>query len=131
MRILLITTALASGLGLAACERQETVETNVALDAENTTETAGATAVPSTWPEGARIIEEEGVFYRVDTTGTRIRLVPGDSTILVEDGVRFRVDPDGTRVRIDDEGVAVRVNADGVATTVPVNEDTSVSVNTQ
>jgi hypothetical protein len=128
MRSLLIATALASGLGLAACERQGPVEANVALD--NAPETADATAVPSTWPEGARIIEEDGVFYRVDTTGTRIRLEPGDSTILVEDGVRFRVDPDGTRVRIDEQGAVISVGPDGVDATVNTG-DTGVTVNSE
>ena len=139
MRNLLAATALASGLALAACDydQGDYNDDNASYNAEgvdyngtagggyNTTPTAG-----SAWPEGARIVEEDGVVYRVDPGGARVRLESTDSRILVEDGVRFRVDPDGTRVRIDDEGAVVRVDGDDIDATVNTGE-TSVSVNTQ
>ena len=136
MRNLLWASALASGLALAACgyDEGEYNEANADYNAEGNYDTAaggaGYNAATTSWPEGARIVEENGVFYRVDTGGTRIRLEPGDSTIVVEDGTRFLVDPGGTRVRIDDEGLAVRVAPDDVDATVNTG-DTSVSVNTQ
>ena len=82
-------------------------------------------------PEGTRIIEENHVYYRIEPSGTRVRLEPGDSTILVENGVRYRVDPGGTRVRINNEGAAISVGPGGVEANVPVDRDTSVTVNTQ
>ena len=38
---------------------------------------------------------------RVDADGTRVRLGDTDARILVEDGVRYRVDPGGARIRIE------------------------------
>ena len=87
----------------------------------------GATA--GAWPEGARIVVEDGVTYRIDADGTRVRLGDSDARVIVEDGVRFRVDPDGTRVRIDEQGATVSVGPGGVDTTVPVGGDTRVTVN--
>ena len=80
---------------------------------------SGGTATASrSWPEGARIIVENGVTYRVDPGGVRVALGPNDSRIVVEDGVRYRVDPGGTRVRINDEGLVVDI---GDAPSVTVN----------
>lgn len=126
MRNLLIATALASGLALAACgyDEGEYNEANADYNAEGNYDAAAGGAgydAAAGWPEGARIVEEDGVFYRVDNAGTRIRLEPGDATILVEDGTRFRVDPDGTRVRIDESGAAISVGPD---TDVDVDVDT-------
>ena len=88
---------------------------------------AGGTAA-SGWPEGTRIVVEEGVTYRIEPGGARIRLGPGDSRVLVEDGVTFRVDPDGTRVRIDPQGAEIRAEPGDVNVNAG---DTSVEVNNQ
>lgn len=134
MRNLMLVSALASGLALAACSYDEDYnEANADYQAEGNYDSAAGGAgydAATAWPEGVRIVEEDGVFYRVDTGGTRIRLEPGDSTIVVEDGTRFRVDPDGTRVRIDESGAAIRVDTGGVDATVNTG-DASVSVNSQ
>ena len=136
MRTVTLATTLASGLALAACDYNKdaynTAETNYSAEGNAYDEAAGGGAynAATSWPEGARIVEEDGVFYRVDTGGTRIRLEPGDATIVVENGVRYRVDPGGTRVRIDDEGLAVRVAPGDVDATVNTG-DTSVTVNNQ
>ena len=116
----LALTALCSALalGLAACgdsrdEANSTAETNeagnMAASGEGSGTAGAAGATASAWPEGARIVEENGVTYRVESSGTRVQLGPNDSRIVVTDGVRYRVDPDGTRVRIDTRGTAVRI----------------------
>lgn len=69
---------------------------------------AGA-ATASAWPEGSRIVIEDGVTYRIDPAGTRVRLEASDSRIVVENGISYRVDPGGTRVRIDQRGAALRI----------------------
>jgi hypothetical protein len=69
-------------------------------------------AAATAWPEGARIVVEEGVTYRIDPEGSRVRLGPEESRIIVEDGVRFRVDPDGNRIRIDERGAVIDVDVD-------------------
>lgn len=136
MRSLLLASALASGLALGACDYNKSdyneAEANYSAEGNAYDEAAGGAGYNAAtgWPEGARIVEQDGVFYRVDTGGTRIRLEPGDATIVVENGVRYRVDPGGTRVRIDEEGLAVRVDPGDVDATVNAG-DTSVSVNTQ
>jgi hypothetical protein len=84
-----------------------------AESADTTTTTTGA-GTATTWPTGSRIVVEDGVTYRIDPGGARIRLGPNDARIVVEDGVRYRVGPDGTRVRIDESGAAIDVDADGV-----------------
>lgn len=117
-------------LGLTACGgNDKSAEKNVTNTTVTTNSAAGTMGAPgdtgmaggvgsaggagaatgSAWPEGARIVEEKGVTYRVDSTGARVRLEPNTSRVVVEKGVRYRVDPGGTRVRIDDRGAAVRV----------------------
>ena len=112
MRKLALTAALgAACLSLAACGEREA--TNASTDSGsaapsaegNGTSTTTTTAVA--FPKGARIVEEDGVTFRIDPDGTRVRLEANDSRIVVEDGVRYRVDPDGTRVRIGDDGLAI------------------------
>jgi hypothetical protein len=135
----MIAAALLAGTSLAACggyEKNEYNEANASYDTQGTeyNGTAGGgynTASAGNWPEGTRIVEENHVYYRVEPSGTRVRLEPGDSTILVENGQRFRVDPGGTRVRIDNEGAAISVGPGGVEANVPVDRNTSVTVNTQ
>ena len=136
MRSFLLASALASGLAVGACDYNKgdynEAEANYSAEGNAYDEAAGGAGdnAASSWPEGARIVEEDGVFYRIDTGGTRVRLEPGDATIVVENGVRYRVDPGGTRVRIDDEGVAVRVDSGDIDATVNTG-DTSVTVNSQ
>ncbi len=139
MSKLILTTACATAtLALAACDynKREYDEAKDSYNAEGTNYEASAadynaTATAGSWPEGARIVEEGGVLYRIDPSGARVRLEPGDSRIVIEDGVRYRVDPGGTRVRIDETGAVVSVGPDGVETTVPVGGNTSVTVNSQ
>ena len=137
MRNRMITTVLLVGATLAACDynRDDYNQANAAYEAEGNYDAAAGGAnyaanASGSWPEGARIVEEDGVYYRIDTGGTRIRLDPGDSTIIVEDGVRYRLDPGGTRIRISEEGAVVSVGPDGVETSVPVDGDARVTVNT-
>ncbi|MDP9423919.1 MAG: hypothetical protein M3Q19_14000 [Pseudomonadota bacterium] len=136
MRYFVLAPALASGLALAACDYNKgdynEAEANYSAEGNAYDEAAGGAGynAATSWPEGARIVEEDGVFYRIDTGGTRVRLEPNDARIVVEEGVRFRVDPDGTRVRIDDEGLTVRVAPGDVDATVNTG-DTSVTVNNQ
>ena len=127
MKKFVFTAALgAACLGLAACGDSDS---NTADAANGTTagEAAG-TAAPANgsatasavFPTGARIVEENGVTYRVDADGTRVRLGPTESRIVVENDVRYRVDPDGSRVRINDEGVAIDIDLPDVD--VGINE---------
>ena len=136
MKKLVLTAAIgAASLGLAACG-DRTVETNNAAAAGGETE-GNATAEGgsegnaagesgSTWAQDARIVEENGVTYRVDADGTRVRLGENDSRIVVENGVRYRVDPDGTRVRIDPRGARIDVDLPDVD--VGVNEKGNLDV---
>ena len=136
MRNRMIVATLLVGSTLAACgdySENEYNEANAAYEEQGNYDAAAGGAGYNTtaaggWPEGARIIEENNVYYRIDPGGTRVRLEPGDRTILVEDGVRYRLDPGGTRVRIDDEGAVVSVGPDGVEANVPAG-DTGVVVN--
>ena len=127
MHKLTVTLLAGSALALAACGGNKAANNSAANnsasmnasgaatgnatgagDASATTGGAGG-ATASSWPEGARIVEEGGVTYRVDPAGTRVRLEPNDARIVVENGVRYRVDSGGTRVRIDDRGSALRI----------------------
>ena len=49
-------------------------------------------------PKGARIVEENGVTYRIGADNPKI---------VVEKGVRYRVDSSGTRVKINDQGLDI------------------------
>ncbi len=121
MTKLAFTAALgATCLALAACGDRTDNATETATPAggeANATQTAAVS-----WPRGARIVEEDGVTFRVDPDGTRVRLTDTDSRIVVENGVRFRTDPDGTRVRIDDQGLDVDVDVDLPDVDVGINE---------
>ena len=124
MKKLFLAGAL--GLGLAACnqtadDRAETANNATDAAAADTAAPAEATQTASTsFPKGARIVEEERVYYRVDEDGTRVRLGPNDSRIVVENGVRYRVDPDGSRVRIDPRGATIDIDLPDVD--VGINE---------
>lgn len=135
MRRFMIATALAAGLGLTACDydKGEYNEANADYQAEGNYDAATGGAgynAAGNWPEGARIVEENGVYYRIDPGGVRVRIEEGGPTIVVENGVRYRVDPGGARVRIDEQGAEISVGPDGVDATVNAG-DTAVSVNTQ
>ena len=115
MKKLAFTTfAAAAVLSLAACGDADVAVNNAAADDNAVTDTsadsAGGTAdaagTDGAW-KGARIVEENGVTYRVNADGTRVALGANESRILVEDNVRYRVDPDGTRVRIGDDGLQI------------------------
>ena len=113
MKRLLLASALC--LGLAACgdaNDDAATANNAAAGeaAEGAAPAANGTQTASAFPRGARIVEENGVTYRVDADGTRVRLESTDSRIVVENGTRFRVDPDGSRVRIDDDGLEIDVD---------------------
>jgi hypothetical protein len=110
----IIFAAAASCLALAACSEADmtknesgnvTAEDNGAMVDANGA--AVATAGSGNWAKGARIVEEDGVTYRIDADGTRVKLGDSDSKIVVENKIRYRVDPDGTRVRIDDDGLDI------------------------
>jgi hypothetical protein len=139
MRSLWIVPALVAGAALPACgdyDKNEYNEANAAYEAQGNeaySEPAGGnySTASSNWPEGARIVEEGGVTYRIDPGGARIRLEPSDSRIVVENGARYRVDPGGTRVLIDEEGAVISVGPGGVDTTIPGPGNTTVTVNSQ
>ena len=105
MKKIVLTAALgATCLALAACGDSDT---NTAAGKADGTEAGGTQTATVVFPRGARIVQEDDVFFRIDPDGTRVRLAPTESRIVVENGTRFRVDPDGTRVRIDDEGLQI------------------------
>ena len=106
-------------VGVAACgdaDDNRAADSNVAVNGSGTDMASGNSGAgaaeansASAWPQGSRIVEEKGVTYRVDSSGTRVQLGPNDSRIVVTEGVRYRVDPGGTRVRIDRDGTALRI----------------------
>lgn len=139
MKLAISAAAGALTIALAGCyDNDQEYADNGYNAADNTAYAANesgngyATAAPAgSWPEGARIVVDNGVTYRIDPDGARVALGPADARIEVIDGVRYRIDPGGTRVRIDEQGAVIRVDGDGVDATVPVGENTAVEVNTQ
>lgn len=124
MKKLISTAALgAFALALAACgdNTADTTDTAATTDTAVTDATATTTAGTTTttgasgWPTGARIVEEDGVTYRVHADNRREAIEDGSWRIVTENGVRYRVGPGGTRVRIDDTGLDVDlgVNSQG------------------
>ena len=126
MRKLALTSLAAAALGLAACGGGETEANEAVADGgfeTDANESAGAATAEGSFPEGARIVEENGVTYRVDPDGTRTALGPNDARIVEENGVRYRVDPDGGRIRIDERGLALPgVDVDLPDVDVGINE---------
>jgi hypothetical protein len=116
MKKLALAAALgATCLALAACgdaDRNTAAADNVSATGEAGGTTAAANAGASAFPKGSAIVEENGVTYRVDADGTRVRLGENDSRIVVENGVRYRVDPGGGRVRIDAKGIDLTPDID-------------------
>lgn len=103
----------ATCLAIAGCspaDVTENTEGNAAAEATGDNASASASGAGAAFPKGARIVEENGVTYRIDADGTRVALTAADSRIVVEGDKRFRVDPDGTRVRIDDDGGAIDID---------------------
>lgn len=145
MRRFAITAALgAAALGLAGCgdydeEAEYNAEGNAAYGADGAGNAGygagadggnaayGATAATEL-PAGTRVVVEEGVRYRIDPDGTRVRIEGSEPVIVVEEGARFRIDPDGTRVRIGPDGAAIDVDGD-VDADVRVGDDPSLEVN--
>ena len=114
MKKLILTSALASvAMLLSACGDGDTDDTTAedtaALDAADSAD-ATATA-DADWPAGTRIVEDDGVTYRVGPDDTRVAIEDGSYRIVVEDGVRYRVGSGGTRHRIDDEGLDIDLPA--------------------
>ena len=125
MKKLVLTAALgAACLTLGACGREggnEAAANGAAANdaaaaagaegsvADGNMAGSGGTAASGSFPKGARIVQEDGVTWRIDADGTRVRLGDNDSRIVVENGVRYRVDPGGTRVRINDQGIDIDV----------------------
>ena len=119
MQKLTLTLISASALALAACGGTKAGNTAAANASGNMatngmasapapmTGNAAGAAVAAGWPADSRIVSENGVTYRVDAGGARVRLGANDSRIVTEGGVRYRVDPDGSRVRISTEGLRI------------------------
>lgn len=123
MKKLVLTAALgAASLALAGCGGGDTNTANGAATADDANGAAtveggaegNGAGTASNWPQGARIVEEDGVTYRIDPDGNRVRLTETDARIVVENGMRYRVEPSGTRVRIDDRGVDVDLDGPDV-----------------
>lgn len=129
-RLALAAGGMALTLALGGCYDRDDAHyaDNAAYNAAGADYDAGNAAgyadAGAGWPEGARIVVEEGVTYRIDPGGVRVRLGEADSRIEVIDGVRYRIDPGGTRVRIDDEGAVIDVGP------AVVPADNTVTVNT-
>lgn len=114
MKNLILTGALGTAvLMLSACgdnEAEPVADDTTALD---TAATTPATTAATDWPAGTRIVEEDGVVYRVDPAGTRVAIEDGSWRIVTEGDRRYRVDPAGTRIEIDEEGVDLEGAASG------------------
>ena len=128
MKKLLLTAALAPvGLLLSACgdndaDAPEADTAVVETDTADTAGTATAAADPN-WPAGTRIVEEDGVTYRVNADDTRVEIGDGSYRIVTEGGERFRVDASGTRHRIDDDGLDIDLPAvEGVDVDLGTNQ---------
>lgn len=113
MNKLILAGALSPvALLLSACGDND-ADAPVAEDTTAAVETEATTvaAADPNWPAGTRIVEENGVVYRINPDDTRIEIEDGSYRIVVEDGVRYRVDASGTRHRIDDDGLDIDLPA--------------------
>ena len=127
MKKLLFTAALAPvAVLLSACgdNDADTAEADTAVVETETAEPAPATAAADpNWPAGTRIVEEDGVVYRVNPDDTRVEIEDGSYRVVVEDGVRYRVDAGGVRHRIDDDGLDIDLPAvEGVDVDLGTNQ---------
>ena len=143
MNRLVLTAALgAASLGLAGCDdreenmanenaamaEDETVEAAPSGDGDGAMSNGAGTTASGNFPQGARIVDDNGVTYRVDADGTRVRLGENDSRIVIDNGVRYRVDPGGSRVRIGNDGVVVDVDTPDVDVGINDNGNLDVDV---
>ena len=96
-RTALTLFAGAAALALAACDTAADNEAANAADNEAAAgEGDGTATAAASWPSGARIVEEDGVTFRLDPVGSRVRfrvraekdprVAIGGSTLLLEDG---------------------------------------------
>jgi hypothetical protein len=141
MKKLILSSALGAAVMLvAACgdgAEEATVDT-AETDAMATGDAMADAGASADWPAGTRIVEEDGVTYRVNADGTRVELTSGDWRIVTEGEERYRVSSDGTRIRIDEDGldldgVASGPDIPGVDVDVGTNADGNldVDVNTE
>jgi hypothetical protein len=115
MKKLISIAALGSvALMLAACGDADTDDADTAATDESAAlgeaDAAAATA-SADWPEGARIVQEGDVTYRVNPDNTRVAIEDGSFRVVTVDGERYRVDASGTGHRIDDEGLDIDLPA--------------------
>jgi hypothetical protein len=127
MKKLILTAAIAPvALLLSACGDSDgdTEADDTAVVETDTADAGAATAAADpNWPAGTRIVEEDGVTYRVNADDTRVAIEDGSYRIVVEDGVRYRVDASGTRHRIDDDGLDIDLPAvEGVDVDLGTNQ---------
>jgi hypothetical protein len=127
MKKLILTAAFGpAALLLSACgdNDADTVEEDTTVVDTDTADTAATTAAADpNWPTGTRIVEEDGVTYRVNADDTRVAIEDGSYRVVVADGVRYRVDASGTRHRIDDEGLDIDLPAvEGVDVDLGTNQ---------
>ena len=133
MKKTILTGALgAAVLALAACNNAAD-DAAVTDDTPTAADTAATIAPPTTaaaadWPTGTRIVEENGVTYRVDPGGTRVALTDEGWRSVTDNGVRYRVNPEGTRIRIDDNGIDVTPDIPGVDVDVGTNKKGNLDV---
>jgi hypothetical protein len=113
-KLILIAALGPAALLLSGCgdTDTDTEEADTAVVETDTADTATTAAVADpNWPAGTRIVEEDGVTYRVNPDDTRVEIEDGSYRIVVEDGVRYRVDAGGVRHRIDDDGLDIDLPA--------------------
>ena len=122
MKKLILAATLCAGVAACGSNESNTANDSAVGEAVNGSASASTTTqtASAAFPRGARIVEENGVTYRIDADGTRVQLGPNESRIVVENGTRFRVDPDGARVRIDPQGATIDVDLPDVD--VGINE---------
>lgn len=131
MKKLLFTAALGPvALLLSACgdNDADAPEADTAVVETDTADTTTAAADPN-WPAGSRIVEEDGVTYRVNADDTRVKIEDGSYRVVTEGGKRFRVDASGTRHPIDDDGIDVDLPAvEGVDVDLGTNKNGNIDL---
>lgn len=131
MKNLILTAAVAgTALMLSACGSDaDTAAEDDTLVVETETTAPAVTTASADWPAGTRIVEEDGVTYRVNRDDTRVVIEDGSNRVVVEDGVRYRVDAGGVRHRIDDDGLDLDLPAiEGVDIDVGTNKKGNLDV---
>jgi hypothetical protein len=130
MKTLIVTTAVAgTALMLSACGGDADTAADETAVVETETTTPAVTTASADWPAGTRIVEEDGVTYRVNTDDTRVAIEDGSNRVVVENGVRYRVDGGGVRHRIDDDGIDLDLPAiEGVDVDVGTNKKGNLDI---